>query len=190
MHVCLLTNGEKLGQEDGGGSQTENGWNRTATWLHPLLSRSWQRHGVVTDRHVTLLWLIKPSLYCRRRTGRRLKREDMREEQRNRQRRDEGRWWVGAGAGRRDRGKVDGVMEEEWTAEGGWGGGNGRMQRSFSVKVTQQLHQLVQFMYVHLKFIARQKPVMTLDQYINVLCENTSGKNWNRTQNRERGLCT
>lgn len=33
---------------------------RTTTWFHPLLSHSWQRLALVTDRQITLLWLIKP----------------------------------------------------------------------------------------------------------------------------------
>lgn len=43
---------------------------RTTTWFHPLLSHSWQRHALVTDRQITLLWLIKPGYRWREGSGR------------------------------------------------------------------------------------------------------------------------
>lgn len=37
------------------GRRGESGRKRTTTWFHPLLSHSWQRHALVTDRQITLV---------------------------------------------------------------------------------------------------------------------------------------
>ncbi len=78
MNVCVrvhaLANREKVGgvnREEMGadkeGCRRENGHRRledgqgeyerkgTTTWFHHLLSHSWQRHALVTDRQITLL---------------------------------------------------------------------------------------------------------------------------------------
>ena len=84
MNVCVcvcvrVLAGGGGGRGKGGLIRKENGQRRvedrrrerkrTTTWFHPLLSHSWQRHALVTDRQITLLWLIKPGY--RWREGRR-----------------------------------------------------------------------------------------------------------------------
>lgn len=93
---------------------------RTTTWFHPLLSHSWQRLALVTDRQITLLWLIKPGYRWRKREGK--KRERGNEEGRgkevdhkNRQgkkrvkKRQRGIW-----GGRRDCGRMEGTKDPGW----------------------------------------------------------------------------
>lgn len=125
---ALAKRGRAGGDEDrgkGGLIRRENGQRRerkrTTTWFHPLLSHSWQRHALVTDRQITLLWLIKPGYRWRegRREGAVKKEGEQRgnEEGREGDREGKGETRGGDEEGRREGREIVGVWRagsERW----------------------------------------------------------------------------